>query len=277
MATQGRPLRGCGGLSGAPQTWGQPGLDVLSAADCAGVQGCFAPVPWAQAGAPSSSNTAQAGFTVACLKPAPVCAAAAQTPGRSGSSSAALTAGLGSAPGDLRSARFCCSRCGRDLSGAGFAQRVAHVKKCAAAGPLPGLAGLPALKELSVFRGRALGSCSVWVSQPAASGKACSCMHRRYASPVHAPMQQHLQLATLCAFRAAWLSRPCLSQAPYSPRSGCRQRGARGAAAAGVPAVPPESAQGLHRSGAGADAAAGATSADWRPGVAVRPGAGSPC
>ncbi|KAK9831337.1 hypothetical protein WJX81_003564 [Elliptochloris bilobata] len=37
------------------------------------------------------------------------------------------------AAGDLRGEYFRCSRCGRDLSGSGFAQRVSHVKKCAAA------------------------------------------------------------------------------------------------------------------------------------------------
>ena len=197
-------MHGHGVWCGTPRTWEECGKVSLSATDCAGVQGCFAPVRRAQAAAPCSSNTARAGpcahpAAAACLKPAPVPAAAGQVPGRPGSGSAAQAGaqaatpglGLGSAPapGDLRSARFRCSRCSRNLSAAGFAQRVSHVKKCAAAGTL--LLRQPA--ELLALNGKR-------VCGPACRGMAlvklhdvclsllCFCPERFYMhSPVHAP------------------------------------------------------------------------------------------
>ena len=175
-------MLGHGDLCGTTRTWEERGPVVLCAADCAGVQGCFAPVRRAQGAAPSTGNTARAGpcthpAAVACLKPAPVPAAAGQVPGRPGSGSAAQAAtaraaapGSAPAPGDLRGARFRCSRCGRDLSAAGFAQRVSHVKKCAAAGALAlrQHAQLPTLNGKRVLgpacRGRTLKGCVVCAS-----------------------------------------------------------------------------------------------------------------
>lgn len=108
-------MHGHGVLCGTPRTWEERAPVGFSAADCAGVHGCFAPVRRAQGAAPCTGNSPPAGpcahpAAVACLKLAPVPAAAAQVLGRPGSGSAAqagaqaATSGSVPAPGDLRSA-----------------------------------------------------------------------------------------------------------------------------------------------------------------------------
>ena len=128
----------------ALQTGPGAGPHRARARDCAGVQGCS--VPGGDTLAHAAKYLASGGsYSVGQAGPAgPASKApvpATQTSSGSSGNSLGQKRPAGpeakAGPGDLRSAHFCCSRCGRDLSSAGFAQRVLHVKKCAAAGPKP--------------------------------------------------------------------------------------------------------------------------------------------
>jgi len=228
----------------------------------------MAPRPTSQAGAGACAGVQD------CAPPA------ASRPGSAhGRGGAAEPAGKPGA-GDLRGPRFRCSRCGRDLSAARFAQRVLHVKKCAAAGARPGLQAYPhptaALRrrqpsgpKLRGLSGTTLvtGRTGRGPSAPGGPsrtrpGSATGCGAATSSSAVAgAP---HTASPTLRPTRAAGAR----------GRSGCGPGGERGAPAGGVSAVRGAGAGRVR--GRAARAAAGAATGQ-RARVAGRPAAGAPC
>jgi len=233
----------------------------------------MAPYPTTQAGAGACAGVQD------CAPPA------ASRPGSAhGRGGAAEPAGKPGA-GDLRGPRFRCSRCARDLSAAGFAQRVLHVKKCAAAGARPGLQAYPnptaALRRRQPCAPKLPGLSSI----PLVTG----CVGRAPSVP-RGPRRICPAGAASCgaatsssaAAGAPHMASLTLRPKPFTHRgragargrSGCGPGGERGAPALGVSAVRGAGAGRVR--GRAARAAAGAATGQ-RARVAGRPAAGAPC
>jgi len=223
-----------------------------SAAGAQHLQGSAEPRHWrAQGMAPYPATQAGAGACEGVQGCAPP---AANRPGSAHSrGSAAEPAGKPGA-GDLRGPRFRCSRCGRDLSAAGFAQRVLHVKKCAAAGERPGLRCPPALRPQAAWpvydntfvtgctrRGPSvLGSPSR--TRPAS---AASCRATSSSAAAGAPHTASLLLHPTRARGGAAAAAQAASEAPlpaaFRPFVAQAPAACAGAARAPAPAPPPAS------------------------------------